>query len=265
MIKKEYNDLLSSGMFFEFFPQLSGNWIEDELEFKKQYLINFEKHIEDIYSKGYIKGPIHLSSGNEEQLISIFKKIKDTDWVFSTWRSHYHALLHNIPKDGIEKQILEGRSITLCFPEHNFYTSAIVGGVIPIALGAAMSIKLKYQEYEEKLSKNKSIVVNKYNRDIVFDEFKEINYKLDKEWVWCFIGDMSAETGIFHESYKYAVNNNLPITFIIENNEYSVGTPTKEALYSLNKNRYLDGKERLIKYYYKLNKPHSGVGKFIAF
>jgi pyruvate dehydrogenase E1 component alpha subunit len=144
-------------------------------------------------------------------------------------------LLHNIPKKKVKQQILDGNSITLCFPEHNFYTSAIVGGIIPIALGVAVSIKLK-----EKLDK-----VN--------------------EHVYCFIGDMTANTGIFKESYEYAVNNNLPITFIIEDNRYSVGTPTIEAQYSLNKNKYLDGKSRLIKYNYINQFPHSGVGKFVAF
>ena len=46
-----------------------------------------------IYEKGKIRAPIHLSGNNENQLIKIFKKVKKQDWVFSTWRSHYHALL----------------------------------------------------------------------------------------------------------------------------------------------------------------------------
>lgn len=216
----------------------------------KQELIDFEKEIEEIYSQGNIRGPIHISRGNEDQLISIFKDIKDTDWVFSTWRSHYHALLHNIPKEKVKQQILDGRSITLCFPEHNFYTSAIVGGIIPIALGVAMSIKFKNDNF-----------INENRKRLEEDKISTIK----NEHVYCFVGDMAYETGIFHESYKYAVNNNLPITFIIENNGYSVGTPTKESWYSMNKNKYLDGKRRLIEYYYKLNGPHSGIGKFIAF
>ena len=56
-------------------------------------LIEFEKDIKQIYEKGLIKAPIHLSGNNEKQLIKIFKNIKTTDWVFSTWRNHYHALL----------------------------------------------------------------------------------------------------------------------------------------------------------------------------
>ena len=65
---------------------------------KKKDLIDFEKKIKSLYEKGKIKAPIHLSGGNEQQLINIFKKINRQDWVISNWRSHYHALLHGIPE-----------------------------------------------------------------------------------------------------------------------------------------------------------------------
>ena len=64
----------------------------------KKKLIDFESKIKKIYEKGKIRAPIHLSSGNENQLIKIFKKIKKEDWVISNWRSHYHAILHGIPE-----------------------------------------------------------------------------------------------------------------------------------------------------------------------
>ena len=59
-------------------------------------LIDFENLIVKHWEAGKIRGPIHLSNGNEEQLIEIFKRIKTSDWVFSTWRSHYHALLKEV-------------------------------------------------------------------------------------------------------------------------------------------------------------------------
>jgi len=62
----------------------------------KDFLISFSDEIKNVYEKGKIKAPIHLSGNNENQLINIFKKINKQDWVFSTWRSHYHALLHGI-------------------------------------------------------------------------------------------------------------------------------------------------------------------------
>ena len=59
----------------------------------KKELIDFELDIKKVYESGKIKAPIHLSGNNESELIKIFKKIHKNDWVFSTWRNHYHALL----------------------------------------------------------------------------------------------------------------------------------------------------------------------------
>ena len=198
----------------------------------KQNLIDFENQIAEIYKTGKIHGPIHLRDGNEQQLIDIFKNnniIKD-DYVFSTWASHLHALLKGIPKDLILQQILDGNSITLTFPEYNFYTSAIVGGICPIAVGAAWALKQK----------------------------ESINR------VFCFIGDMTSYTGIFQECLRYSTNFELPIIFIVEDNGKSVGTPTHTTwgqdidyrLYTHLKVQY---------YKYELNYPHAGCGTFIHF
>ena len=138
-------------------------------------LKQFERKMADHWEAGKVTGPIHLSGGNEEELIEIFKYIKNSDWVFSTWRSHYHALLHGIPSEWLEQEILEGRSITIVNQEHKFYASAIVGAIIPIATGVALANK----------------------RD----------GKNDK--VWCFVGDMAFETGGFMEMHKYAKRYNL--------------------------------------------------------
>ena len=64
----------------------------------KKELIKFELEIKNLYESKKIKAPIHLSGNNEDKLIKIFKKISKNDWVFSSWRSHYHALLHGIKK-----------------------------------------------------------------------------------------------------------------------------------------------------------------------
>ena len=92
--------------------------------FTTQRLIDFENLIVSHWEAAKIRGPVHLSNGNEEQLIEIFKRITPTDWVFSTWRSHYHALLKGIDPEWIEKEILAGRSITLCNIDERFYSSA---------------------------------------------------------------------------------------------------------------------------------------------
>ncbi len=201
----------------------------------KEELITFEEEIADIYCEGKIKAPIHLSDGNEEELINVFKNVKSEDWVFSTWRSHYHALLHGVPKEKVKEEILKGNSITLCFPEHRFFTSAIVGGIVPIAVGAALGIKKKNE----------------------------------KRHVWCFVGDMTAEAGIFYENAKYAAFHELPITFVIEDNGESVGTPT-DVVWGYDQAKaqpdYLHHNRPNIVYYkYKKKWPHVGAGRWVTF
>ena len=147
-------------------------------------LIAFETDIANCFNEGIIKAPVHLYDGNEEQIIKVFQDVSEDDWVFCTWRSHYQCLLKGVPKEQVKTDILNGKSITLCYPEHKVYSSAIVTGSIPIATGVALDIKRKNQN-------------NK---------------------VWCFVGDMSSETGVFFENWKYAVNHDLPIIYVIEYN-----------------------------------------------
>ena len=72
----------------------------------KKYLVDFETEVAKRYENGEIKAPIHLSGGNEEQLIEIFKNIHHTDWVFVAWRNHYHALLHGFDRDELMNEIV---------------------------------------------------------------------------------------------------------------------------------------------------------------
>lgn len=107
----------------------------------KKDLIDFETDIANTFNKGKIRAPVHLNYGNEDYLINFYKRIKKNDSIFCSWRSHYHCLLKGVPKNKIKKEILSGKSIALCFPEYNIYSSAIVGGNIPIALGMAIALK----------------------------------------------------------------------------------------------------------------------------
>jgi len=166
--------------------------IERTIEETPQSLIDFEELIVNHWENGKIRGPVHLSNGNEEQLIEIFSRIKKSDWVFSTWRSHYHALLKGISPNWIEEEILKGKSITLCNVDEKFYSSAIVGGTLPISLGLAKGLK-------DSGSNDK---------------------------VWVFVGDMSFESGLFYEVHKYARNFDLPLYFVVEDNGVSTYTPT---------------------------------------
>jgi pyruvate dehydrogenase E1 component alpha subunit len=197
-----------------------------------QELLSFESEIADLFNKGKIKAPIHLYYGNEAQLIKIFKNINRDDWVFCSWRSHYQCLLKGVPKTIIKKEITNGKSISLCFPDYKIYSSAIVGGTLPIALGVAMSIK-------RKSKKNK---------------------------VFCFIGDMTSETGIAHECIKYAINYNLPIHFVIEDNNLSVCTNTRKTWRQKKLTFEKFKNKKFITYYkYKSKYPHAGAGVRVQF
>lgn len=192
----------------------------------KHGLIGFEKKMADHWEAGRVRGPIHLSGGNEEQLIEIFKRVKKSDWVFSTWRSHYHALLKGVPSEWLEDEILAGRSITIVNKKEKFYSTAIVGGAIPIAVGVAMALK-------QEGSKDK---------------------------VWCFVGDMAFETGTFMENYKYAKNFDLPIVFVVEDNGVSTNTPTVETWEVKS-----EPPQDVIWYNYNKQWPHYGTGKWVIF
>ena len=135
-------------------------------------LIKFEDDIARTFNDGKIRAPIHLSSNNEKFLLKFFKRVKKNDWVFCSWRSHYQCLLKGVPPKELKKEIMDGKSISLCFSKYKIYSSAIVGGILPISLGVALSLK-------RKKSKSK---------------------------VYCFIGDMTSETGIAHETIKYSIN-----------------------------------------------------------
>jgi len=190
-------------------------------------LIAFEKEIADEFSNKRVRGPIHLSGGNEEALIGIFREIAGGDWVFSTYRSHYHALLHGLPREWIMDRILQGHSMNLMNAEHHFFTSAIVGGALPIAVGVAAALKRKGE----------------------------------KRKVFCFIGDMAASTGAFHEAWKYASGHDLPITFVVENNGMSCDTPTEDTW----KYPLVRTADKVIYYDYKRTYPHSGIDKWVQF
>jgi pyruvate dehydrogenase E1 component alpha subunit len=207
----------------------------------KENLISFETEIGNLFNEGKIKAPIHLYHGNEDQIIEVFKDIDvENDWVCCTWRNHYQALLKGIPKDLIKEQILQGKSMVMNLPEYKFICSSIVGGIPSIATGIAFAIKLQ----------------NKKNK------------------VWCWVGDMSAETGAFHEAYKYSINHDLPIIFVIEDNKKSVCTPTAD-IWGRDKPYYLINnynntniiRQKNLYYYEYSNKkyPHAGAGVRVQF
>ena len=200
-------------------------------------LVAFEERVKDAFLAGQIRAPVHLSGGNEGPLIAIFHEIKEADWVFSTWRNHYHALLKGVPEEELFQAILAGRSMYCSSKEHKFISSSIVGGILPIACGVAMGAK-------------------------------RLN---TREHVWAFIGDMTAETGIFAETVKYCGGHDLPITFVVEDNGLSTNTPTRETWgieYPTGLSPWFIGTNHgadVRVYHYERTYPHVGVGQFVEF
>lgn len=201
------------------------------MNWDKLSLIQFEDQIASLFNSGKIPYPVHFSDGNEDQLLEIFTRVDQNDWIFCSWRSHYHCLLKGVPRVEVENAILSGKSISLCFPEHKIFSSAIVGGHIPIALGVALDIKRKAEEHH----------------------------------VWCFMGDMTSETGMAQSSIRFAENFDLPITFIVEDNGVSVMTDTR-LVWGLDELTVQRQKYNKVIYYrYKSRYPHAGAGKRVQF
>ena len=188
-------------------------------------LIAFEQECAEAFNAGLIRAPCHLSGGNETQLIEIFKQIRKQDWVLSTYRWHYHALLKDIPKEWVREQIMASKGMNIGNVEHRFMTSAIVGGLPSVAIGIAEGIKRNG----------------------------------GSETAWCFMGDMAAYTGGFRESLMYAEGHDLPVMFVIEDNEMGCNSPTVDCwgnapIYS-----------HRFSYKYTRKWPHVGAGKWVAF
>lgn len=203
----------------------------------KTDLVNFEKQVATAFEQGLIKAPVHLSGGNEDQLIEIFKSIKPTDWVFSTHRNHYHYLLHTGDEDGLWKELLGqadgccggmSRSMHTCNRNARFISSGIVAGCVGIAVGVAFGIKKKSSS----------------------------------EKVWCFIGDGACDSGWFHEAYRFVRGHNLPLTFIVEDNNRSVCTTTKDR-WGTNDcmMEQISTLLNIVYYHYIPTYPHVGIGR----
>lgn len=159
-----------------------------------------ELKIAEEYPNGEMRCPVHLSVGQElaSAIFSLFQS--PSDYAVSTHRAHAHY----IAKGGnIGKMIAEiygkvtgcslgrGGSMHLSDPGVRFMgSSAIVGNSIPVGVGLAYGLKVHKEEGR----------------------------------VYVFLGDAATEEGVFFESLNFTSLHQLPITFVCENNRYSVYT-----------------------------------------
>lgn len=169
--------------------------------YEKMLLIRrVEERLAAVYSQQEIRCPMHLCIGQEAIAAATSLSLRPKDQVFSGHRAHAHYLakggclssliaeLYGLP-EGCSRG--RGGSMHLTDLSAGFVASTpIVGGIIPVAVGAAWAIALR--------DKNDVVVV--------------------------YLGDGCFEQGVVHESLNFAVLHQLPVVFICENNRYSVYT-----------------------------------------
>lgn len=153
-------------------------------------LIAFEDRVKASWEAGNLPCLLHLCGGEEAILLSIFEDVEEGDWIFASHRAHYLALLAGMSEQEVWDGIHRGDSMFLYSKERNFYVSAILAGCCGIATGVARAMKDAGQ----------------------------------KNRVWCFLGDGAEEEGAFYEAVLYAEGHELPITFVILDNDRQVDT-----------------------------------------
>lgn len=203
------------------------------LEFLRQMweIRIFEDTIYDLLARNLIRGTVHLYAGEEAVAVGAIAHFREGDYITSTHRGHGHCLAHGVHlarsdassrtsrnsgtlrddasaeaerQEHINKMMAElagketgysrGRGGSMHIADTargNLGATGIVGGNIPVATGAALSLKMQQKE------------------GVVF----------------CFFGDGAVNNGIFHESLNMAAIWDLPVIYIVENNQYAMSVP----------------------------------------
>lgn len=169
---------------------------------RRMWLIRaFEEKVSALYSERQIVGLLHLGIGQEAVAVGVCGLLRQDDFVFGGHRSHGHALAKGADVNRLMAEIA-GRATGYCGGkagsmhivalDAGFITATgVVGGTIPLALGAAFAAKEKKQ--------GQVAVV--------------------------FFGDGAGQAGPFHESLNIASLWQLPVIFVCENNGYAEFTP----------------------------------------
>lgn len=166
----------------------------------------FEEQAEEAYMRGAIHGTMHLSIGQEASAVGMCLELRRSDYITSTHRGHGHCIgkgadprLMFAEFFGKEAGYCRGRGGSMHIADvegGNLGANGIVGGGLPIAAGAALSIK-------------------RQRRDDV---------------VVCFFGDGASNEGAFHEALNMAALWRLPVVFVCENNKYGMSVSTERSM-----------------------------------
>jgi pyruvate dehydrogenase E1 component alpha subunit len=180
---------------------------EQKLEaFRTMNLIRrFEERSAELYSAGEIGGFLHLYIGQEAVAVAASYAIREDDNIITAYRDHGVALARGLPSKNIMAELLgrrdgvskgKGGSMHLADKGRRFWGGyAIVGGHLPLAAGIALADK----------------------------------YRDEDRITLCLMGDGATNIGYFHEALNLSAVWRLPVFWVIENNQYGMGTAVKRA------------------------------------
>jgi len=165
----------------------------------------FEEKVQELFMGGHIEGTTHLCQGQEAVSVGSIAAMRPEDVLTNTYRGHGQALARGMPPERAFAELM-GRATGVAggvggsmhmvdFSVGNIGSNAIVGAGLPIAVGAAMSFKLRGQP----------------------------------RVALAFFGDAATNIGTFHEAMNMAAVWQAPVVFIIENNLYGEYSAVRET------------------------------------
>jgi len=165
----------------------------------------FEERCAELYTEEKIRGFLHLYIGEEAIAVGVMQCLTPEDAVVATYREHGHALARGMPMTTMMAEMYgkregcsrgRGGSMHLFDAATRFYGgNAIVGGLLPLAVGLALADKMQGR----------------------------------RRVTTCFFGEGAAAEGEFHESLNLAALWQLPVLFVCENNLYAMGTALERS------------------------------------
>ena len=165
----------------------------------------FEEEVFEFYKRGLMPGLAHLYLGQEAVAAGACAALKDSDYIGSTHRGHGHLVARGADLRRMMAEILgkatgyskgKGGSMHIMAMDKGILgANGIVGGEIPIAVGAA---------YSSKLCKTGAVTLS-------------------------FFGESATNEGVFHESVNMAAAWDLPVVFVIENNLYGISVDIRKV------------------------------------
>jgi len=180
---------------------------DEALKFYRDMLLirRFEERAGQLYGMGKIAGFCHLYIGQEAVVTGMQACLKDGDQVITGYRDHGHMLACDMDPKGVMAELTgradgysrgKGGSMHMFSKEKNFYGGhGIVGAQVPIGTGLGFSNKYRGTD-------NVCIV---------------------------YFGDGAANQGQVYESFNMASLWDLPVVYVIENNQYAMGTSVARA------------------------------------